>query len=98
MTETAWQPIETAPKDKIIFTYWGNRVPVFFTWFPDEVSVRPKPRWWPFRQEGNDELVTKGGWRVLLLVRDGGFAIHGNYAPFHPTHWQPLPDPPEKAE
>lgn len=33
-------------------------------------------------------------WRVMMLGRNGDFVVHGNYAPFEPTHWMPLPPPP----
>lgn len=33
--------------------------------------------------------------RVMSLGRDGVFYVHGNYAPFNPQMWQPLPDKPE---
>ena len=37
------------------------------------------------------------GFRVLMSV--GGatphLVVHGNFAPFTPSHWMPLPTPPE---
>ena len=39
------------------------------------------------------------GWRVLMPPARGmGFGIHGNFAPFQPTHWMPLPAPPTMAD
>jgi len=35
------------------------------------------------------------GWHVLLLTRELDYALHGNYGPFTPTHWTPLPSPPQ---
>lgn len=36
----------------------------------------------------------KAGFRVLMPGRDLDLYIHGNFAPFTPTHWRPLPEPP----
>lgn len=33
-------------------------------------------------------------WRVAALSRDCSYGIHGNYAPFRPTYWQPIFNPP----
>jgi hypothetical protein len=68
MSETRWQPIETAPKDG---------TPLLFTWYggPDQ-DVLP---------------VTSGFWS---RVAEYWYSeISG--ARCKPTHWMPLPPPPE---
>jgi len=36
-----------------------------------------------------------GQCRALILCRDGGYGVHGNYAPLEPKYWMPLPEPPK---
>jgi hypothetical protein len=65
MNETAWQPIETAPKD-------GTRILVCQRMVRGEMvfrSVRITHWWFSF-----------GRWNMTRGT---------------PTHWMPLPDPPE---
>ena len=33
---------------------------------------------------------TENGWRLLMLTRDVGYGIHGNYGPVHPESWLPI--------
>lgn len=90
-----WQPIETAPKDGSVFlAYWGQYTQ-FVAWVEiDEETVRYEGPWWWRRRIQDRRYIA--GFRVLMPPARGyGFVIHGNFAPFTPTHWMPIPDPPE---
>ena len=80
---TGWQPIETAPHHKKILLWW-----------PDATSA-PLASWQCL--EGGDEDGT--GWVFAWCMEDDNLSEHGDgwiYADSHqPTHWMPLPDPPE---
>lgn len=77
-----WQPIETAPEDEQILV-----------WSPAE------SRW--------DNGMAAPVWTVVKSVMEDGeadfFIEHdgdGGYMSWqsaHPTHWMPLPDPPEQT-
>lgn len=91
-----WQPIETAPRDgRIVIAYWDD-MPVFVSWCdkPPRRVAHHTGRW-PFRKTTYEE-VEQSGFRVCIPMRGGGYGLHGNYAPFMPTHWMPLPNPPVK--
>lgn len=94
-----WHPIETAPKDGTVFlAYWSNEWPVFVSWF-DAIpnKVRTTGFWW-WRKEITEPGV-EAGFRVLCWSpRFERWGINGNCAPFVPSHWQPLPPPPELNE
>lgn len=61
-----------------------------------------KPRWIPVTERLPELIVpclvynksqpTMVGWRI----DDKRFRIPGSYLPDHPTHWMPLPKPPEE--
>lgn len=75
---TAWQPIETAPKDGTNIRAYGTR---HGSWGYSE-----------------DELVSidaawHGTGRRWIDVRDQAFIQRR----FTPTHWMPLPTPPERT-
>ena len=64
--QSAWRPIEIAPKDQWVLVYerhWGLKVA---KWFCEDQ------------------------WRYANDTADGGYQC------CHPTHWMPLPEPPEK--
>lgn len=80
-----WQPISTAPKD-------GTRVKLLIPYDRDrfsEAECTDEGRWskdeYDFDFE-TQELVARGCWR-----------FDGDDGPFdlQPTHWMPLPQPPE---
>lgn len=77
-----WQPIETAPKDGKILLGGGTKPWVTCGWWDSE-----------FRMEINEEkqcLDYTGAWT------DGTVESWGmeENTELHPTHWQPLPEPP----
>lgn len=87
-TMAEWQLIESAPKDGQILGFMPNRVAmgrpyIAVIWWDDE-----------FRSEGWDEELDDvsyvAGWTA---GRVHSFSYE-EYAEEHPTHWQPLPEPP----
>lgn len=88
-----WQPIDSAPRDGTVFLAYWRDMPHFVAWCPQYGSVRTVGALWWKRREFHGE---EAGFRVLMPPRPRmAWGIHGNYAPFTPTHWQPLPDAPE---
>lgn len=88
-----WQPIETAPKDGRVFLAYAGQYPQFVAWVEteEEEFIQDDWRWWRWRKVVRREA----GFRILMPPARGmGFGIHGNYAPFTPTHWMPLPPHP----
>lgn len=81
MTMSNWQPIETAPKD-------GTRMVLFC----ERVVSRIHTGHW-FSHEKQTDGVTS--WRYSGWWLDG-FQHPFNQPPFEPTHWMPLPDPPQR--
>jgi hypothetical protein len=67
-------------------------------------ELASKPRWIPVTERlpelnvpclvYNKSQPTMVGWRI----DDKRFRIPGSYLPDHPTHWMPLPEPPEEGE
>ncbi len=88
---SGWLPIESAPRDKMIVL--GRAA-------SEDCEAISVPGFW---QEGHEDSVDYMG-------ADSGFVdvnyqqFHGGrsfgaesyrYAPNQPTHWQPLPEPPQ---
>jgi hypothetical protein len=77
-----WQPIETAPKD-------GTRILLGGGWYDDEaggpVRVSMVARW---------AQLNRGTHGWLIAEREGGY---NNVTYDDPTHWMPVPDPPNPA-
>jgi hypothetical protein len=92
-----WQPIETAPKDGTVFlAYWGDD-PQFVAWVGDAANEVEYRRVGPFWNRRTERMVKsrETGFRVLMPPARGmGWGVHGNFAPFTPTHWMPLPEAP----
>lgn len=86
-----WQPIKTAPKDgRIVFSYW-NDTPVLIAYVKMKPTVyRRSTGVWPFRKTEED-VRENDGWRVVSLGRNCDYGIHGNYEPFEPEMWAPIP-------
>lgn len=81
---SGWQPIETAPKDGVAVLLWGGR--------PDRCSdeMHPVDEHWLMPRPVSG-WWDHNRWRYCLY--DSGY--YGDYE--NPTHWMPLPDPPERA-
>ena len=81
---TGWQPIETAPKEikdgRLVYVFQGKEIYHLARWTRREYFGRGvKAAWW-----------ASGGTNKPMSVYDGSGGIELN-----PTHWMPLPDPPE---
>ena len=81
-----WMDISTAPKDGTAFLAFG----IHTTSPPDaQRGVQPGDHWWA--------IILYDVWRKR---EDGGdcwvFSKDGKYTWSPPSHWQPLPAPPQK--
>lgn len=83
---SAWQPIETAPKDGrthiLAYPVLLDRAGIVI-WEP---AARTPPMMRIVSSERHDH---DGYWRVAMTPN--------TRAPYEPTHWQPLPQPPEET-
>ena len=101
-----WQPIETAPKD-------GTEILIFYPVYRVAGAGEPRARagkvdygydqngvligskiavaYWYDSEEGHRSLLGAGYWQTLSGQNLGALAESD------PTHWMPLPDPPEQA-
>ena len=89
-----WQPIETAPKDGTLILGFGPGVDGW-TWpvgkpMPQQFSVT---RWTEHEIE-QDEEIEPGLFRKVKVKALGGWR-GTSLSWFTPTHWMPLPKPPE---
>lgn len=79
---SAWQPIETAPKD-------GTLILTF------SADAAAAPMTDPFGNPGTSMMVMRwlpyGGGKFDPVDEAGDFWTNH----YDPTHWQPLPEPPE---
>ena len=79
-----WQPIETAPKHgSCMLLFWPK-----YSYETDGIYARP--------------LIAIGSWKYNHRIERGYFSDTGEWddyglaEPQHsPTHWMPLPEPPE---
>jgi len=78
---SAWQPIETAPRDGTWVRLAGGKCD--FSEESDNKGREVTGRW-------TTDLYHKPGGNWQFAYYDEGF--HGEYK--NPTHWQPLPSPP----
>lgn len=80
-----WQPIETAPKMKSILVTDGKHC--FVASRENIMSPRAKPLWCWFSMIGNN-VASSGDYGPSAMLEDHAYGTH-------PTHWMPLPEPPE---
>jgi hypothetical protein len=83
---TAWQPIETAPRDGTIILLAGG------TWGDEDLEEAPRvmaARWYEHQRWRSDPVW--GCWNVCCA--EGGCSI---FPYSDPTHWMPLPEPPHE--
>lgn len=77
-----WQPIDTAPKDGTVILLAGG------TWGDDELADAPRvmaARWYK---------TNRGNYCWNACEAEAGYSIF----PYkNPTHWMPLPEPPENT-
>lgn len=91
---TQWQPISTAPKD-------GTRILCYFPGSEDpDLSIHPViaiASWIEMSPSVNWELVDgeQELWRRSFTTP--AFFESDNGCRLNPTHWQPLPEPPEAS-
>jgi hypothetical protein len=76
MSETRWEPIETAPKDKAIMLCIAGWQPCCGRWWPFDSC------WVSFDWDGHFES-------------DQEMSDYVARSSYEPTHWMPLPAPPE---
>lgn len=80
---SAWQPIETAPRDTWVLVYGAPA----WTGTNHTIAVA---------KLGSDDRSywTKVDDDTQKLIREVVDYWHGDGVNFDPSHWQPLPDPP----
>lgn len=78
--KSEWQPIETAPKDGTSVLIIGA------AWREPVIS-----RWYVHYLHGKPDPRRPPEWEQQDMC--GGFGSYNG--PIHPTHWMPLPEPPE---
>jgi hypothetical protein len=83
-TSEGWQPIETAPKDGTAIWLWADGA---FLGFCEPADP-------PFTQK--DRWFLKASFRRIDGRSDEIFGCYVHGA--SPTHWQPLPPPPENPD
>lgn len=79
MTAMEWQPIETAPRGEPVLVCWAECLD-----FKGTIEVACLNEWIDPKTSIVDEILWDG------LGDDHPYWNHGD-----PTHWHPLPDPPE---
>lgn len=84
-----WQPIETAPRDGTVILAYGNK------YYPQGIDA-PKMAFTRWKTETRDEWV----WlddvtKQLVTIDESDWDSEGGISP---THWLPLPPPPQEAK
>lgn len=77
----AWQPIETAPKD-------GTKVLL-----ADKNGYISTARWTEECERGGVDSSRDPGWKAYAIDDDSFYSCEY----INPTHWMPLPAPPERT-
>lgn len=78
-----WQPIATAPKDGTYVMLWGK-------WEDEAHGFGPWPAYW---DRGDEEWLSS----VTPQEHLGAGVFKCLYIQ-EPTHWMPLPQPPQESE
>lgn len=86
-SRTGWQGIESAPKD-------GRKVNLWVMVYPSKLAGGP-----PYGMRYTDCVWQNDAW---VQHEDNGEYSHwlrgrdgGDFFQYEPTHWMPLPDPPQ---
>jgi hypothetical protein len=82
MADTGWMPIETAPQDGSQILLWGPCMQISVGYFQQHSSWGEEP--WMLTADG-----------CMAIERMSDFGV--DYRTASPTHWQPLPSPPEPS-
>lgn len=86
--DNGWQPIDTAPKDKLILAGWFNSLGKWRSEHARYYGPRELPLDdYAFEESEIDDDYAPPGWY------GGGLECERLYD-IRPTHWQPLPPPP----
>ena len=84
----AWQDIETAAKDGGVKLGWQDGCVFAMVW--------RLPIWLRFRMVDGPDCAPAGGDWVVQGYGRPCTSHSGGWHIVKPTHWQPLPDPPER--
>ena len=79
MTDSKWQPIETAPKNGMPILAWGDILGTVA-----EYAWSPRYNRWAATHGGEDVIEYQGDFGTEYKFERGTL-----------THWKPLPRPPE---
>lgn len=94
-----WKTIDSAPKDGTVFiSYWGN-MPCFVAWIYSTIDILEEKeeitgKGW-FKKTIKRKIkreIENNGFRVLVNGGNACLLRHGQYAPFTPKYWCPLPN------